>query len=250
MTDRAFGISTHLFHDTRLSRDHLVDVAAHGFEAIELYATRAHFNYRDERCVEELAEWLSDTRLELHSLHAPPGEGSGPGIQFVLDVARRIPYRYLVVHPVMPSAEKAIPAMVALAADVNVRVALEVMALPAIDVAALVSLIEDTLEDVDVGICVDYGHAHLMGDLGEAIETASGHMLATHLHDNGGRHDDHLVPFAGSIDWDMAMMTTQKIGYDGVLMFELASSTDPVGVLKRAVKARERLEKTFISFDV
>ena len=29
-----FGISTHLFHEQRLSRAHLVQIAAHGFEAV------------------------------------------------------------------------------------------------------------------------------------------------------------------------------------------------------------------------
>ena len=44
------------------------------------------------------------------------------------------------------------------------------------------------------------------------------------------------------------MMETQKIGYDGVLMFEVADTGDPVDVLQRCAKARERLEKTFVTF--
>jgi len=30
--DRGFGVSTHLFHDRRLTREDVVDLAAHGFE--------------------------------------------------------------------------------------------------------------------------------------------------------------------------------------------------------------------------
>ena len=44
----------------------------------------------------------------------------------------------------------------------------------------------------DVGICMDVGHAFLMGDLGDAIEACSGHLITTHLHDNDGKTDDHL----------------------------------------------------------
>jgi hypothetical protein len=66
-----FGISTHLFHEQRLNREHLVHIAAHGFEAIELFATRTHFDYHDAQAAAQLAEWLSDTQLELHSVHAP-----------------------------------------------------------------------------------------------------------------------------------------------------------------------------------
>ena len=128
------------------------------------------------------------------------------------------------------------------------QVALEVIPNPLSSASALAQLIEEKLDSRDIGVCLDYGHAHLMGDLGEAIETLSGHLLTTHVHDNRGTRDDHLVPFSGSIDWEAAMMETQKIGYDGALMFEVADTGDPVDVLRRSVKARERLEKTFAPF--
>ena len=48
---------------------------------------------------------------------------------------------------------------------------------------------------------------------------------------------------------DTAIVETQKIGYDGVMMFEIGDGGgDPVEVLKKSVKARERLEKTFVTF--
>jgi len=278
-----FGISTHLFHEHRLSREHLVHIAAHGFEAIELFATRAHFDYHDERAAAELAEWLADTGLELHSVHAPI-VGALKGGTWVdpfsnasrdeanrrtalqetaaaIALARLIPYRHLVVHLGTPTTERVaandnqpelarrtVEELFEKASSDNVRVALEVIPNALSKPEALVHLIEEVLDGIDVGICLDYGHAHLMGDLGEAIETVSGHLLTTHMHDNDGKRDDHLVPYGGSIDWDVAMMETQKIGYDGTLMFEVADTDDPVKVLQRCVKARERLEKTFVIF--
>lgn len=298
VTDRRFGVSTHLFHEQRLGREHLVDIAAHGFEAVEVYATRAHFDYRDEQAIARLAEWLSDTGLELHSVHAPAFDALRNGrwvgsysnaagdetrrraalaeTEAALGVARHVPFRYLVVHLGVPTgagdagadpstgsgssrassrddnqrdaARRSIEEIVLMAAQVNVRVALEVIPNPLSSASALCHLLEEDLEGVNAGICLDYGHAHLMGDLGEAVETLSGHLWTTHVHDNGGTRDDHLVPFSGSIDWDAAMMATQKIGYDGVLMLEVGDTGDPVDVLRRAVKARERLEKTFVTF--
>ena len=77
-----FGISTHLYVSQRLDRDHLVEIAAHGFEAIELFALREHFDYRDRRAAVALAEWLDDTRLRLHSMHAPiAGDVCGGGVE-------------------------------------------------------------------------------------------------------------------------------------------------------------------------
>jgi sugar phosphate isomerase/epimerase len=311
--NRQFGVSTHLFHETRLGREHLVQIAAHGFEAIEVFATRSHFDYRSEDAVGRLAEWLSETRLELHSVHAPVVEamrsGQGVGLysnasgnetrrkaalaetEAALQVARRIPYRYLVIHLGVPAtaqapapvegadgtpgdgrpaplddvrevlsgsrgagdnepsaARRSLEEIVDMAAAVGVRVAVEVLPNRLSGAASLARLLEDDLDGIDAGVCLDYGHAHLMGDLGEAIETLSGHLWTTHLHDNGGRHDEHLVPFSGSIDWDLAMMETQKIGYDGTLMFEVAGRSDAVAVLDRCAKARERLERAMVIF--
>src|SRR3712207_4343399 len=66
-----FGISTHLYHDQRLSREHLGQIAGYGFESIELFATRSHFDYADPAAIARLAEWLRETRLALHGIHAP-----------------------------------------------------------------------------------------------------------------------------------------------------------------------------------
>jgi sugar phosphate isomerase/epimerase len=283
LPEHRFGVSTHLFHQSRLTRDHLVHIAAHGFETVELFATRTHFDYHDDQAIQRLREWLEDTQLELHSVHAPIVEGMANGrwvgsysnasgderrraaaiaeTRVALELARRIPYRYLVTHLGMPSAEqvpandnqrdaarRSVEEISIMAAQVGVRVALEVIPNDLSAAGTLVHLIEEDMEGLDVGICLDYGHAHIMGDLGDAIESVSGHLWTTHVHDNAGQRDDHLVPFAGRINWDAAMMETQKIGYDGVLMLEVGDTGDPIDVLRRSARARERLEKIFVIF--
>ena len=89
---------------------------------------------------------------------------------------------------------------------------------------SLVHFVEDGCSTrADVGICLDFGHAHLDGDLVDAIETVSEHLMTTHVHDNRGRSDDHLLPFEGTIDWPAALTAVQKVGYDGALMLEVAA---------------------------
>ena len=281
MSDR-FGISTHLFHDQRLAREHLSAFARAGFPAIELFATRTHFDYEDAHAIEELAVWLQESGVSLHSMHAPIYEAGPKGqtigslstasgderkrtaavdaIRAALQVARSIPFRFLVVHlgavgkDVSPqdnradAARRSLEAIAETASLTGVRVAVEVIPNALSESSALVQLIEEDLEGLDIGICLDYGHAHMMGDLSDGIETISGHLWTTHVHDNRGRLDEHLVPYTGTIDWDAAMMETQKIGYEGVLMFEVAAHGNPVDVLDRTVKARTRLEKTLVTF--
>jgi sugar phosphate isomerase/epimerase len=281
--DRRFGLSTYLFHDHRLTRDHLALAARHGFDAVELFATRTHFDYRDDDAVTKLAGWLHETRLELHSVHAPIAEAVRRGemvmpyslasgdearrtvaieeAKAALAVAARIPFRYLVLHLGVPShtrppandnqpaaARRSLQEITEAAHAVGVQVAVEVIPNALSSAEALVRLLEEERDGPDAGICLDYGHAHLMGDVAEAIEEVSGHLVTTHVHDNRRRADDHLPPFGGSIDWDVAMMETQKIGYDDVLMFEVAAGADAADALDRCAKARDRLKETFVTF--
>ena len=271
-----FGVSTHLYVGNRLDRDHLVEIAAHGFEAVEIFALRDHFDYRDRRAAIALAEWLDDTRLRLHSMHAPIAGAYANGAWkdglslaaaddgrrkaaveetlATLDVAAAVPYHVLVAHCGVPepyaaagdnhraalvrSLEELSPA----AQRYGVRLAIEVIPNELSTPSALVELIESDIDASGLGVCMDVGHARMMGDVVDAIEACSGHVITTHLHDNRGRTDDHLVPGKGVIDWDATMLAFQKVGYDGAWIFELAIAADRRPVLEVAAKARERLE--------
>jgi sugar phosphate isomerase/epimerase len=273
-----FGISTHLYHDRRLDREHLAQIASYGFDTIELFATRSHFDYHDEAAIALLAQWLSDTGLTLASVHAPiaeslaNGQWTGPlsnaltdsaarqkavrESEAALQIARHVPFDILAVHLGTPvehsqpgdnnraSAFRSADEICRLAEPFGVRVALEVIPNDISSAASLVSLIEQDLNVDHAGIFLDFGHAHLMGDVADTIEIAAEHVMATHVHDNRGRRDDHLVPYLGSINWDMALMTMQKIGYEGTYLMELANTSAPETVLDGARRARERFERT------
>jgi sugar phosphate isomerase/epimerase len=271
-----FGISTHLYVADRLDRDHLVEIAAHDFDAVEVFAVRSHFDYRDRRAAIALAEWLDDTRLRLHSMHAPIARDYVNGAWqeslslAATDESRRqaaveetlatlgvtavVPYSTLVLHAGVPepygsAADNHAGAMVRsleelspVAERYGVRLAVEVIPNALSTAAALVELVESDLDAAPLGICMDVGHARLMGDVVEAIETCSGHLATTHLHDNRGKTDDHLVPGKGAIDWEAAFLAFQKVGYDGAWIFELAAAAARRPVLEAAARARARFE--------
>lgn len=272
-----FGISTHLYHDRRLDREHLAQIAGFGFQAIELFATRSHFDYHDPAAVEQLAQWLSETGLRLESVHAPITDRFGEGDKWAatystaladnagrqlavkeaeaaLHIAKRLPFKTLVVHLGTPAsknnpgdnsraaAARSAEEICRIADPLGVRVALEVIPNPISTPATLVAMLE-ALEAPHAGICMDFGHAFLGGEVPDAIETAAEHLIATHVHDNHGRADDHLVPYLGSINWDAALVTMQKIGYDGTYLMELANTGSPASVLEEARRARQRFEQ-------
>ena len=270
-----FGVSTQLYHAQRLRHDHLAEVAAHGFDAVEIIATRSHLDYHDPSVLDAAADWLTREGLRLHSLHAPvmerfdgrwvnPLSNASPDesvrVQAVretgaaLELARRVPVSVLVVHPglqdslLSPSVQnsrgavlRSVEEIVALASPLGVRVALEVIPNAMSTADALVGLL-DELDMPDVGVCLDFGHAHLQGGVVDAIETLSGLLAAAHVHDNHGRRDEHLAPFEGTIDWTGALMALQKVGYDGTMMLELAGADPSAPALERARQAAVRLE--------
>ncbi len=276
MITPTFGISTHLFHSERLDRRHLDDIAGYGFDAVELFATESHFNYHERPALDRLASWLRSAGLRLHSIHAPTIQkyAGGKGIGMLsnatvdeparraavheaglaLEMAKATPVAFLVLHLGVPQAEavgmgnsleaarQSVEEIQDLAEPLGVRLALEIIPNSLSTPSTLVGLLENELDIADAGVCFDFGHAALMGDLIDAIEVSAGHLVTTHVHDNGGRKDDHLVPFEGSIDWSATLMAVQKIGYDGIYMFEVAGAGPPRAVLDSAQRARRRFE--------
>ena len=273
-----FGISTHLYHDQRLDRQHLAQIAGYGFDEIELFATRSHFDYRDPAALDALADWLAATGLTLRSVHAPITDKFGAGDQWApafsnaaadgvrrqaavdetaaaLAIAHRIPFSVLVVHLGIPeskagagdnnraAASRSVEEICGLAEPLGVRVALEVIPNALSTPTALVTLLDREVESPVAGVCLDFGHAFLGGDVPDAVETVAEHLIATHVHDNRRRADDHLVPYRGAIDWDAALMSMQKVGYDGTYMMELANTGTPAAVLEEARQARRQFEK-------
>jgi sugar phosphate isomerase/epimerase len=272
-----FGLSTHLFHNERLERKHLEAIAAAGFAAVEIFATRTHLDYHDRRRVLEVGSWLHDTGLAAVSMHAPICESFANGAwgraysnasmraavrqealdetTAALDAARHLGCGMLVVHLGLPRGQKIPPddndataarhsaeALAAAAREAGIRLAVELIPNTLSTSAALEALLGGDLDLGDAGVCLDLGHAHLMGGVPEAAEALSGHIITTHVHDNDGKADTHLVPGAGNIDWPFALTALGKIGYAGPLIFEVADHGDAAATLRRTVGARTRLQ--------
>lgn len=84
----------------------------------------------------------------------------------------------------------------------------------------------DSFHVSNVGICWDFGHAQLMGiDQREALRYMGKRLKATHVADNNGLKDDHIVPFQGTVDWRRILPVLHEIGYEGDLTFEIHCST-------------------------
>ena len=242
---RSFAVSTQLYHGRRLTRDHLHEVASAGFDAVELSALRTHIDYHHDSSIGDLQQWLAEARLSVASVHAPVAEHLGAGRSVALNlaspdaadrahaveeatralqVARRLAFPVLVVHAGVvrtprqapgennrDAARRSIETLAGAARPLGVAIAVELMQNELSKAASLAHFVEDVLDAGAASICLDLGHAHIAGDVLDAIETVSEHLVLVHAHDNRGRTDEHLAPFEGTIDWPGAMTTLQKV---------------------------------------
>lgn len=97
----------------------------------------------------------------------------------------------------------------------------------------------DSYNDPMVGICWDTGHANFMKFDQERALLAMGHRVKNlHINDNHcQKHDEHLQPFMGYINWESVVRGLAKIEYDGDLTYE----TNQVGI-----KAKGELQDAFL----
>jgi sugar phosphate isomerase/epimerase len=131
-------------------------------------------------------------------------------------VADRIPFRYLVQH-LGASREDADPRrydaafnslehLVVFAKQRGVTIALENTPGELGSPTSLRHFVQDTRLH-DLRMCFDTGHAHMENGIEQSYEAMRDLVVTTHIHDNRGEKDEHLLPYEGTIDWNAALKT-------------------------------------------
>ncbi len=233
------------------------DFAPH--EVIGLYAKAgctAVQAYRNrERIIpaEEIVRICDDLAVRISSLHAHFGDDLDPSSEdesiraaTLAEYEREAAYcgelgaAMMVIHPSPPRApqgdvnrrhaqlQRSIEDFARLGEQTGVVCAIENMP-PyhpvGADVRRLVAMVAG-VGSHHVQFLLDFGHAHMTCGIVTAIEAAGPHLLHTHVHDNDGTHDTHLLPFRGTMPWDEARAALHARGYDGEFMLEVFESAD------------------------
>lgn len=248
------SVSAHLFAYEPLTFDHLETVGEAGYRHIELWAMRPHLDYEDQEIIGHLKGWLSDLSLRVPSFHAPfyahfdeARAGNWLSLSAQDEEVRRkslaltetsmqvmanLGARIAVLHPgdhskageedsydrLRESLEELLP----LADQLDLTLAVENIPAPLGHAAPLAEFIAK-FDHPRVKICLDAGHANITdGDhLEAAFRSLAPHAAATHIHDNDGKGDDHLVPGKGNISWPLLWKALSDAGYSGPLTYEL-----------------------------
>lgn len=77
-----------------------------------------------------------------------------------------------------------------------------------------------TFQSENVGFCYDSCHHANYSHDNDLLEQYGDRLLALHLQDNGGKHNQHQLPFDGKVDWATVMKKIFLTGYKGATALE------------------------------
>jgi len=78
----------------------------------------------------------------------------------------------------------------------------------------------DHVDSNRIGFCYDCGHHYRYYPEYDLLSAYGYRLKALHLHDNGGIHNQHRLPFDGDINWLEAMKHISKTNYSGPTAIE------------------------------
>jgi sugar phosphate isomerase/epimerase len=235
-------LSTYLFVSKKLNRELLAQIHGVGFQAVEIFAARSHFDYASKPEVQAIAQALADNSLQLASLHAPTSrdlnvnrEGGSPlsvteiervrrveamdELKRVIDVAEDLPFSRLILH-MGGSRENADPRkrdaafsslehLVLHAKHIGVTICVENTTSEMGAPTYLRSFVDET-RLTGLRFNFDIGHAHMADGpederVAKSFEPMKELTASAHIHDNHGDKDEHLPPYEGTIQWPAAL---------------------------------------------
>ena len=266
MTNWPIGLSTGCFYQENIL-DCLEMIRASGFGMIEVCSAPTHLDYHDLAAVRAVAARIDQLGMEAYSLHAPfadridisslEDERREQSLQEILraaEAAAALQVHYLVVHPgpehaqIPPEEERlrrmenvvgVLNRVARRCAELGIGCVLE-NKLPHLlfgntsDILWILS----ALDGVEVGACLDTGHAFLSGDLPNLLRKLAGRLRMIHAHDNRRTFDDHLPPGDGEIDWRWLLRELVATGFHGSLLLEMAGASDPATTMANARRGR------------
>src|SRR6202043_733476 len=231
-------LSSYVFISRKVTPELLGQIAHAGFEGVELFCSRSHFDYTSRAQIQAMAETLNTQKLTLESLHAPNSrdlsatrEGGTPlsicevervrrieamdELKRAIDVAEEIPFSRMIFHMGGPretadlrkrdAAFSSLEHLILHARHLGVTICVENTTSEMGAPSYLRAFVDET-RLTGLRFNFDIGHAHLAdGPEEERIENAfvlrRELVAGVHLHDIHGEKDEHLPPYDGTIDW-------------------------------------------------
>jgi sugar phosphate isomerase/epimerase len=276
-------LSTYIFVSRKLTSELLGQIADAGFAELEIFLSRAHFDYGSKQDIRAMASALEANKLKLGSVHAPTSRDmsatreSGIPLSIcevervrrieamdeykrAIDVSEDLPFSRMVLH-MGGSRETADPRkrdaafsslehLVLHARHAGVTIAVENTMNEMSEPHYLRAFVDET-RLTGLRFNFDVGHAFLAdGSEEERVEKAFEPMrelvASIHLHDNKGEKDEHLPPYEGNIPWNTAiplLKTSPEKDLPIVLELKEKSGPEAPSVTEQLSAARDAMDR-------
>ena len=249
-------------------KDQLPMIKNAGFTHISFGSKTPHSNNLSAAGQAELRRMLSDTGLEVCSIHnpirketeisSPQEETAAAGLDLLkrcIDAAVSLNARTVIFHatasrPDDPETDRRkeifveqVHRMLGHVGDQPAQLGVENLSyVPANEISA------HSMDEIDhpkYGFCYDSSHANLTPPLTAMLKRYGDRLMTTHISDNWGEKDDHLLPWEGDIAWDALCRALSEIPFRGVFLMEptMAGSSfqEPDEFLREAFTRAQKL---------
>lgn len=266
------GVSTFIFEDRLLSENELAQIKEAGFNLIEVWCRKTHFDFTDSRAIKQLKGLVKSFDIKVSSFHSPFGEkfdlgsldepvrkAAVKGIITTLPALEELGGDKVVVHPGIRVKEgddrKLIVHQVYRSLEEILKACEKKKKTMAVEnmLSGMVGgsseelwKMANSFSSIYIGICLDTGHINATGeDLVHVTKKFQSRLVTLHISDNTGDSDSHLVPYEGKIDWPEFLAALAQGSYDGPFMYELIKREDNFAVLKKAKTLYGEFKQTF-----
>jgi len=245
------SLSTHLFVFYKLDEKILEFIKNNGFDNIEIWGMRPHFDYYDEAYLKRIRKIITRLELNVTSFHAPMYRFVGDAAKglwlmlsdrdeekrkaaveetvHLLNKAELFQPMNLVIHPdlstddfesTLTNLKRSLDELRIHCDKLKIKLAIET-GIKQSNISSKVLEVVKNLDSNLFGICVDVGHANVGEEPVKALDVCMNHLLEVHVSDNNGDGDSHLVPGEGTMDWVGIINKLQEKNFSGNFVFEI-----------------------------
>ncbi|MDI9521513.1 MAG: sugar phosphate isomerase/epimerase family protein [Bacillota bacterium] len=243
-------------------KDTLSCISKYGFRSVELWADTVHFDPRAQISRKDIAAWLHEYRLHVHSAHAPfrnfanPPKNSDEFLKYrmglwkeTIDDCNELEIPILVMHALnrieypytMEDAgiiKDTLAELCEYADQRGVAIALENIPDASDpkhnDISCTLKNQKALFEIEKLNFCLDIGHVPLSkANVFEEIDAAGERLISFHVHNNDGLSDAHNLPDDGIADWPKIYQYVREKGYQGEFVLEIDGRQDPEAQIKK-----------------
>jgi len=259
--DYKFGISTTVDLTVDIFTQ-LEIITKYNFDFISLSARPEHSHFYEPKIFRSFLERVKDSGLFVESAHFPFWEGYDIAaadkndcdeaigkLKEYMSVAVGYKIPIVIVHPHYyfddskeACLERAVEGLEKALAGKPDSIRLAIENLPTAKGSWICEQLLEVFDDSRVGFCFDSSHENMSGEPFHLLSKYYNRLTTTHLSDNHGSSDEHLVPGDGTIDWRKMREYLDKSAL-GNILFEVGTGeklSEPVdSFVKRTDQAAD-----------